>query len=153
MRCITAQVEQFFHRGTEYAQARSVGDSKTPQTDAGSGKGKLDVVNNHEWTVGVSLLDFLRDVGKFAKVNTMLSRERCAPAHKYCLDAADHPNTPSQRKEPPGIRTRHLLYGIHLPTPPGVRFPTSVRNLLVPCPGRRVRSVGEHRFRDRLDQT
>lgn len=38
--------------------------------------GKLDVVNNHEWTVGVSLLDFLRDVGKFAKVNTMLSRER-----------------------------------------------------------------------------
>jgi tyrosyl-tRNA synthetase len=47
-------------------------------TDAKAGEGKLDVVNNHEWTVGVSLLDFLRDVGKFAKVNTMLSRERYA---------------------------------------------------------------------------
>ncbi|KAJ9125674.1 hypothetical protein QFC22_000636 [Naganishia vaughanmartiniae] len=40
-----------------------------------SEEGKLDVVNNHDWTIGVSLLDFLRDVGKYAKVNTMLSRE------------------------------------------------------------------------------
>lgn len=73
MRNITAQVERFFHRGTEYAQARSGGNRKE---EAVAEEGKLDVVNNHTWTVGVSLLDFLRDVGKFAKVNTMLSRER-----------------------------------------------------------------------------
>ncbi|KAI5451869.1 tyrosyl-tRNA synthetase [Naganishia albida] len=72
VRSITAQVQRFFHRGTEYAQARSGGNRKE---DAVAEEGKLDVVNNHTWTVGVSLLDFLRDVGKFAKVNTMLSRE------------------------------------------------------------------------------
>ena len=40
--------------------------------DDGSG-GML--VDNLDWTAGVSLLDFLRDVGKYVTVNTMLARE------------------------------------------------------------------------------
>ena len=33
------------------------------------------LVDNYSWTKDVTLLDFLRDVGKYASVNTMLSRE------------------------------------------------------------------------------
>jgi tyrosyl-tRNA synthetase len=33
------------------------------------------LVDNRSWTEGVSLLDFLRDVGKHATVNTMIARE------------------------------------------------------------------------------
>lgn len=84
VRSITYQVQRFFTRGTEYAQARSPPPT-TSTTDVTLPEGKLDVVNNHEWTVGVSLLDFLRDVGKFAKVNTMLSRERYAPFSYPCF--------------------------------------------------------------------
>lgn len=34
-----------------------------------------ELVDNADWTVGVGLLDFLRDVGKHATVNQMLARE------------------------------------------------------------------------------
>jgi tyrosyl-tRNA synthetase len=33
------------------------------------------ILNNHDWFGQVGLLDFLRDVGKFARVGTMLSRD------------------------------------------------------------------------------
>ena len=33
------------------------------------------LVNNHDWTAGVTLLDFLRDVGKHVTVNQMVARE------------------------------------------------------------------------------
>lgn len=33
------------------------------------------LVDNREWTVGVGVLDFLRDVGKYVTVNTMLAKE------------------------------------------------------------------------------
>ncbi len=43
------------------------------------------LVDNRDWTAGLSLLDFLRDVGKHVTVNTMLAREsvkgRLASAH------------------------------------------------------------------------
>src|SRR4051794_39082579 len=39
----------------------------------GAGGGAL--VDNRTWTEGVTLLEFLRDVGKHATVNTMLARE------------------------------------------------------------------------------
>lgn len=35
----------------------------------------VDLVDNRDWTADVRLLDFLRDVGKFVTVNTMLGRE------------------------------------------------------------------------------
>ena len=37
--------------------------------------GRAVLVDNRDWTVGVTLLDFLRDVGKHVTVNQMLARE------------------------------------------------------------------------------
>ena len=39
------------------------------------GDGRAVLVDNRDWTVGVTLLDFLRDVGKHVTVNQMLARE------------------------------------------------------------------------------
>jgi tyrosyl-tRNA synthetase len=39
------------------------------------GAPEFRLVDNYSWTKDVTLLDFLRDVGKYASVNTMLSRE------------------------------------------------------------------------------
>lgn len=61
---ITSQVERFFERGRAYKG--SLGDSS----------GELQVVNNRDWYQGVGVLDFLRDVGKYARVNTMMARDR-----------------------------------------------------------------------------
>ena len=36
----------------------------------------FSVVNNHDWFKDVTFLDFLRDVGKLARVNVMLARDR-----------------------------------------------------------------------------
>lgn len=36
---------------------------------------RAELVNNHEWTRGVGVLDFLRDVGKHVTVNQMVARE------------------------------------------------------------------------------
>lgn len=33
------------------------------------------VVNNHDWVGPISFLDFLRDVGKYARVNTMMNKD------------------------------------------------------------------------------
>jgi tyrosyl-tRNA synthetase len=45
--------------------------------DGGGGKGgnRGKLVDNRDWTVDVTLLDFLRDVGKHVTVNQMLARE------------------------------------------------------------------------------
>ena len=36
------------------------------------------VVNNYDWTQGMSVLEFLRDIGKHFSVNRMLDREAVA---------------------------------------------------------------------------
>jgi tyrosyl-tRNA synthetase len=69
---ITGQVNRFFDRGMDYAAKRGYGDTSTPR-----GKGGVKVVNNLDWTKGLGMLDFLRTVGKVARVNIMLSRDRC----------------------------------------------------------------------------
>jgi tyrosyl-tRNA synthetase len=56
----------------DYAAKRGYGDTSTPR-----GKGGVKVVNNLDWTKGLGMLDFLRTVGKVARVNIMLSRDRC----------------------------------------------------------------------------
>src|SRR4051794_29891529 len=38
-------------------------------------EGPWTLVDNHTWTAGLSLLDFLRDVGKHVTVNQMVARE------------------------------------------------------------------------------
>ena len=70
--CITQQVHRFFDRGLAYAEKRKYG--------AGAqGKGTVKVVNNLNWTKDLGMLDFLRTVGKAARVNIMLSRDSCVP--------------------------------------------------------------------------
>ena len=39
------------------------------------GDNAATVVNNHDWTAGLSVLDFLRDIGKHFPVNRMLARD------------------------------------------------------------------------------
>jgi tyrosyl-tRNA synthetase len=47
--------------------------SKIVDLSGGPGSGAL--VNNRDWTAGVSYLDFLRDVGKHVTIGTMINRE------------------------------------------------------------------------------
>jgi tyrosyl-tRNA synthetase len=42
------------------------------------GSNAAEMVNNYDWTVGVSVLEFLRDIGKHFSVNRMLDREAVA---------------------------------------------------------------------------
>lgn len=63
---ITNQVNRFFERGLAYAERRGFG----------TGGGGVEVVNNLDWTMGLGMLEFLRTVGKVARVNIMLSRDR-----------------------------------------------------------------------------
>jgi len=63
---ITNQVNRFFERGLQYAEKRKFG----------TGGGRVEVVNNLDWTKGLGMLEFLRTVGKVARVNIMLSRDR-----------------------------------------------------------------------------
>lgn len=62
-------MNRFFERGLEYAERRRFGQGK-------GGGGGVEVVNNLDWTKGLGMLDFLRTVGKVARVNIMLSRDR-----------------------------------------------------------------------------
>ncbi|MCX6399504.1 MAG: tyrosine--tRNA ligase [Propionibacteriales bacterium] len=39
------------------------------------GENAATMVNNHDWTAGLSVIDFLRDIGKHFPVNRMLGRE------------------------------------------------------------------------------
>jgi tyrosyl-tRNA synthetase len=43
--------------------------------------GEVKVVNNLDWTKDVSLIDFLRTVGKMARVNVMMARDRYIPSY------------------------------------------------------------------------
>lgn len=44
-------------------------------TETGGTPGSLRVVNNHDWVGQMTFLDFLRDVGKHARVSTMLNKD------------------------------------------------------------------------------
>ncbi|RUS20896.1 tyrosine-tRNA ligase [Endogone sp. FLAS-F59071] len=66
IRGIRAQLERFFTRGVEYAANRGVTTTAAVE---------VKVVNNADWTQKISALDFLGEVGRFARVGTMLARE------------------------------------------------------------------------------
>lgn len=78
-------MERFIQLGSEYASRRGGYDAfvegrrskgKEKALDEEGIRGELEVLNNLEWTKGVGLLDFLRTVGKMARVNVMLARDR-----------------------------------------------------------------------------
>jgi tyrosyl-tRNA synthetase len=65
---IVAQLEQFFQSGTK--QANKYSNFQMEQLSP------PQVLDNLSWTGQLTLLEFLRDVGKHAKVNVMLTRDR-----------------------------------------------------------------------------
>jgi tyrosyl-tRNA synthetase len=85
-------VHRFFESGMAYIDKRggyggsaATATTTTTTTTTGtregveSGRddlGGVKVLNNLDWFRDVSFLDFLRTVGKLAKVNVMLSRDR-----------------------------------------------------------------------------
>ncbi|KAF8608605.1 tyrosine-tRNA ligase [Ceratobasidium sp. AG-I] len=63
---LATQLERFFHLGTQQARKYlDVSEKLVPP----------QVLDNLAWTGQLTLLDFLRDVGKLAKVNVMLTRD------------------------------------------------------------------------------
>ncbi|KAG0302568.1 tyrosyl-tRNA synthetase [Linnemannia gamsii] len=64
---IDAQFQQFFKRGRAYAQNRGY--------EVEGHGGKVKVVNNKTWFGKLSALDFLGDVGRYARVGTMIARD------------------------------------------------------------------------------
>lgn len=69
-------MERFFERGVQYAGERGYGAAAAASEASDPGAKQITVVNNYDWFKDISFLDFLRDVGKLARVNTMLARER-----------------------------------------------------------------------------
>ncbi|CAD6576571.1 MAG: tyrosyl-tRNA synthetase [Tremellales sp. Tagirdzhanova-0007] len=67
---ITAQVHRFFARGHEYMD-----ESPTLKGKEREGRSQERVLNNLDWFSSMGILDFLRDVGKLARVNVILARE------------------------------------------------------------------------------
>ncbi|KAG0171064.1 tyrosyl-tRNA synthetase [Apophysomyces sp. BC1034] len=62
---IEQQIHRFFNHGAAYAERRGFsGDYKTPK-----------VLNNYSWFSNMTALDFLGDIGRYARVNTMLAKE------------------------------------------------------------------------------
>ncbi|KAF9940438.1 tyrosyl-tRNA synthetase [Modicella reniformis] len=64
---IDAQFQRFFTRGRAYAMRRGY-------IVQGHG-GKVKVVNNKTWFDKLSALDFLGDIGRYARVGTMIARD------------------------------------------------------------------------------
>ncbi|KAF9934445.1 tyrosyl-tRNA synthetase [Mortierella alpina] len=64
---IDAQFQRFFQRGRAYAETRGYAFQ-------GHG-GKVKVVNNKTWFGKLSALDFLGDIGRYARVGTMIARD------------------------------------------------------------------------------
>ncbi|KAJ7497332.1 tyrosine-tRNA ligase [Mycena latifolia] len=64
---LVESVTQFFKRASLYADERIVLDKDKIQ--------EIHVQNNIEWHQNVSMMDFLRNVGVYSRVNTMLNRE------------------------------------------------------------------------------
>lgn len=63
---IESQIHRFFKNGTTYARQRGYdGNERTPK-----------VLNNYDWFSSMTALDFLSDIGRYARVNTMLAKER-----------------------------------------------------------------------------
>ncbi|PWN47991.1 hypothetical protein IE53DRAFT_370992 [Violaceomyces palustris] len=86
---ITTQLRQFFQKAEEYVARRRggswtsvAGSESQGQEERNLGErltkgGVLDVrlVNNLDWTKGLGVLEFLSEVGRHARVTTMLSRD------------------------------------------------------------------------------
>jgi tyrosyl-tRNA synthetase len=77
---LTKNVESFFSHASEYAKRR-LEDYGSPPSSFHS----PTVLSNLNWHGNFTMLDFLRDVGKQVRVNTMLNRERYIPVDQLFL--------------------------------------------------------------------
>ena len=59
----------------------SILQRNTGSLPSGTAAPDVRVVNNLDWFKGISFLSFLRDVGKFARVGTMLAKDSVRPQH------------------------------------------------------------------------
>jgi hypothetical protein len=66
-------VKNLFKSATKYASSRLQMDPKSLSD--------VDIVNNLEWMSSMSLLEFLTTAGKFARIQTMINRERWGGLH------------------------------------------------------------------------
>ncbi|KAL7747028.1 tyrosyl-tRNA synthetase [Sorochytrium milnesiophthora] len=66
IRGVRTQVERFFERGVQHVGRHQ---------EAATAIGQVAVLNNADWTKDMSLLAFLGDIGRLARVSTMLNRE------------------------------------------------------------------------------
>ncbi|KAJ3370110.1 tyrosyl-tRNA synthetase [Allomyces arbusculus] len=66
---LTHQVHRFYSNALGYAERRGYSLASTAAAE------KVQVVNNADWYANMSLVDFLGDVGRHARVSAMLSRE------------------------------------------------------------------------------
>jgi tyrosyl-tRNA synthetase len=64
---LRASVARFFSRAARYAQTKFTNEQPLPEAD---------ILNNIEWFEGLGLLQFLRSAGIYARVNSMIARER-----------------------------------------------------------------------------
>ncbi|KAG1150175.1 hypothetical protein G6F37_011263 [Rhizopus arrhizus] len=65
VRGIESQIHRFFQNGASYANRRGFSDTcQIPK-----------VLNNYDWFSSMTALEFLSDIGRFARVNTMLAKE------------------------------------------------------------------------------
>jgi tyrosyl-tRNA synthetase len=71
---LKAALQRFFTRARAYAHTRLQHSHKNVYDE--------QVLDNATWTSDIRLIDFLRDVGVHARMNTMLNRERRA---SHCL--------------------------------------------------------------------
>lgn len=69
---LSASVQRFFERAGDYAGKR------LPSLSAPHAPPR--VMNNIEWFKNLGVLEFMRDVGTAARVNSMIARERQAPS-------------------------------------------------------------------------
>ncbi|KAJ2960118.1 hypothetical protein NQZ79_g4477 [Umbelopsis isabellina] len=65
---ITRQIHRFFANGSSYAMKRGWLTARSEQCTP-------KVVNNADWLKGMGALEFLGDVGRYARVSQMLARE------------------------------------------------------------------------------
>ncbi|KAI9288843.1 hypothetical protein BC943DRAFT_334187 [Umbelopsis sp. AD052] len=65
---ITLQIHRFFENGSAYAKRRGWLSKETEQSTP-------KVLNNIEWFKGMSAMEFIGDVGRYARVTQMLARE------------------------------------------------------------------------------
>ncbi|KAJ1922261.1 tyrosyl-tRNA synthetase [Mycoemilia scoparia] len=78
VKSISAQLENFFERAREYAEKRSYNVSIEQNASPSNSSERLSpikIVRNGDWYGGMGVLEFLRDVGKHARVGVMLARE------------------------------------------------------------------------------